>query len=453
MGYACSEKLLGAKSQLVAERNKLAVATTRSPSVPRTPTNIPSEQLLLPNDRDYLRFYDVTFRKGVKSRELMYVSAAISYVPFYNIDLDTSSRPIMAAALALASLAQHGERNDDTDSYYDHYLKAASAKKAIASNNLSNLMYASYVMAILHCLYEQSTKDVLVHCAQFCRLVEIIFQGELSEKDRSWLIALWHSVVRSAYHHYWVQQNMDCFGNVDARAVTVKHADLSIQISRPAPVTDGQWRRKSLNKLLDILRISAPFASVEAACLDIPTHLHNNFLYLQIYLEQFLFQASLDPEANPAGHTSVAPLVAILTQIIDLTELLPQCVTLLDEWSRCYDMISVATNLFEVADSASISKCKCLQLRLLDPLSITMLYGSARLLVKLLSCNDLDQNADDVAEACNLALATVHLIWSTRMTASEATYPALIRRSLFWSGIVLYKGGNRIGMCIHPPDR
>jgi len=455
MGYVCSPKSLGEKSQLVAERNKLAVTTKRPPSVPHMPIYITPEQRLLPNDDDYLRFYDLTFRKGLKSRELMYVSAAISYVPFYNVDIDTTSRPIMAAALALASLAQCGQRTDDTKSYYTHYLEAANALKAIANNSLSNLMYASYVMAILHCLYEQSTNNVLVHCAQFCRLADLIFQGELSEKDRSWLIALWHSVVRSAYHHYWVQQNIDCFGNVDARAITVKHADLSIQIPYSAVVNDrdGQWRRKSLNKLINILQISAPFASpLTVACLDTPTRLHNKLLYLQIFLEQFLFQESLDPETSPTRHTSAAPLVSNLTEIIDLIELLPQCTTLLDEWSRCYARISIATHPFDVADSGPIFKCMCLQRKLLDPLSITMLYGSARLLVKLLTSKDLDHNEGDVSEVCNLALANLHLIWSTKMMASETTYPAFIRRSLFWSGIVLYKGGNHIGIRIPRHD-
>jgi hypothetical protein len=412
--------------------------------VPRVPIHIPSEQLLLPNDRDYLKFYDITFRKGLKSRELMYVSAAISYVPFYSIDLDVASRPMMAAALALASFAQHGERNDDTDSYYTLYLKAASVFKAIANKNLSSLMYASYVMAILYCLYEQSTQEVLVHCAQFCRLVDVNFQGE---KDRSWLIALWHSVVRSAYHHYWVQQNLDCFGSVDARAITVKHADLSIQIRRPDLVIDSQWRQLSLNTLLDILRISAPFTSTEDVSLDTSTHLHNSLLYFQIYLEYFLFQAATRPELKAVHHTSAEQLRTILVRIVSMIEHLPQCTTLLEEWSQGYQMILVAPNMidFENAGSSSICKCKCLQLRFLDPLSITMLYGSARLFVKLLSSYDLDHNEDDVFEACNLALATVHLIWATKTMVSETTYPALVRRSLFWSGIVLYKGGNSVG--------
>ena len=134
----------------------------------------------LPNDDEYLNYYNVTFCNDLESRELMYISAVIGCVPFYRLDLDTTFRPFKAAILALASLARHGRRNYDTNSYYNFYLKGASALKAIANDNLTSLMYASYVMAILHCLYETSTKLVLVHCAQFCRLVDVIFHGDLS---------------------------------------------------------------------------------------------------------------------------------------------------------------------------------------------------------------------------------------------------------------------------------
>jgi len=138
----------------------------------------------------------------------------------------------------------------------------------------------------------------------------------------------------------------------------------------------------------------------------------------------------------------------VLEQITGLVEQLSPCTTLLDQWFSVYDTVSTAPYLIDTitSDAPPAFKCRCLQLKFLDPLSIAMLYGSSQLFLKLLRSYDLDHNEDDVLETCNLALATVLLIWSNKMMVPETTYPALVRRSLFWSGIVLFKGGVSIGI-------
>ena len=445
-GYPCGPKTLGDKSQVIAERNEGALVPISRPLA--MPTYISWHDLLRPKDRDYLRYYDVTFRSGCKSRELIYVSAGISYVPFYRLDIDVTSRPLTAAALTLAAFACHGHGNEDTDLYYTNYIASADPFKNINSDNLENLMYASYVMATLKCLYEKSTVEVLAHCAQFCRLVQNTFERDLPKKERLWIIALWHAAVRAAYHHYWVQQNLDCFGKVDARAINVKHKELSFQLFQGKMPIDSDWRRSSLDKLLEVLDISAPFAYKPGSYFDVPKNLHNSLIYLQIYLERFLFQAASEHHVFPVRNPATVPLLSVLVQITSLIEQLPPCTTLLDQWSWAYDIISTAPCLLDAAtsDAPPVFKCKCLQLKLLDPLSIAMLYGSSQLFLRLLQSYDLDNKEDDVLEACNLALATVLLIWSNRTMAPETTYPALVRRSLFWSGIVLFKGGVSIGI-------
>ena len=390
---------------------------------------------------EYLKYYYDTFCKGLKYDELMFVSAGLSYIPFYNINLDFSVRPIMSAALALAAFARFGGRNRDADSYYSGYISSAGA---VATGNLENLMFSSYIMATLKCLYEMNTEEVLIHCTLFCLLVKAIFEDDILKEKRSRILALWHAAVRSAYRHYWVRHNFRYF---ITRPINVKHKELNFQLFHGQEPIDTNWRRSSLDKLLEMLDISAPFAYKPGPSFDNAANLHNFLIYLQIYMERFLFQAASEHHIYPVRNPATVPFLAVLVKITCLVEQLFPCTTLLDKWFSVYDILSTAPYLSDTAasDAPPLFKCRCLQLRL-DPLSIAMLYGSSQLFVKLLSSYDLDQNEDDVLEACTLALTTVLLIWSNRTMAPETTHPALVRRSLFWSGIVLFKGGVSIGI-------
>ena len=377
-----------------------------------------------------------------KKSGLTFPPRLISYVPLYRLDFDIASKPFRAATLALASLAFNGERQDDTNSYYTMYINASN--EALAVKDVVSLVYASYVMAIFFCLYEHSTEEVLVHCTQFCRVVEAILEREIPETERLWLIKLWHSVVRSAYHHYWVHQNLECFGTVEARAIAAKHADhSSFRIFHSEIPIDRRWRENNINTFLEILRISTPFASPEGPCLEIPIQLQNDLLYLQIYLENFLFQTTFN-DSSPPHNLSTEPLYKVLVQIVAFIETFPSRASLLADWFRCYNMTQAVTNKVEIESFHSSTICRTVRQTLLGPLDLTMIYGSSRLFIKLLS-SDLDKDEDDAVEACNLALATVELIWATRWMTLETTYPALIRRSLFWAGLILYKGNNARG--------
>lgn len=128
-----------------------------------------------------------------------FLGSLVVRVPFYNVDFDLNSRPIRAAILALASLERHGERRDDADSYYTVYYRAAS--DAVVMKDVTSLIYASYVMAIVNCLYEEHLPDVLVHCTQFCRALRAASDKDLLGEECS---TMWQSVVLAAYERHWM---------------------------------------------------------------------------------------------------------------------------------------------------------------------------------------------------------------------------------------------------------
>lgn len=161
---------------------------------------------------------------------------------------------------------------------------------------------------------------------------------------------------------------------------------------------------------------------------DVRIQLSNNLFYLQILYENFLFQANSVTESRVVTKTpnsSRESLHTVLVQIIELIERLPRRCSLLDAWFRCYSTISTVTDLSDDAScyAAGLHSCE-----------ITMLYSSARMLIGLV------RSDPDFREVCNSALATVRLIWSARSLFAERTCHAVLRRSLFWAGIILYKG-------------
>src|SRR5277367_6694989 len=215
--YACSEKSLGSKSQVVAENKSFEVPVSPSFSL-EWPIGTPLDQLLLPNDSFYLQVYELIFLQGVGSREAVLFSVGSQRVLVNRLDFDITSRPYRAAILALASLACLDSidytkgGNPDTNSYCAIYYRAAS--EAVATRDVTTLMFASYIMAILNCLYEPCSWAVLVHCAQFCRTVHAYLEDQVSTTDCVWVIELWYPVVYAAYERYWAGRNLELFGRL-----------------------------------------------------------------------------------------------------------------------------------------------------------------------------------------------------------------------------------------------
>lgn len=208
------------------------------------------------------------------------------------------------------------------------------------------------------------------------------------------------------------------------------------------------WSRLSnLNKLVEIIAISTEFAHSGVG--HSPSTLRINTMYMQIYVERCLFDA-LDAQ-NTAASPFTEPLHSVFLQNIDLIEntswLKP--LDLLGDWLQCYDAISGTTlpdpisdlDLSFTGDSEDYYACN---------IDLVNIYICSRMLLQLL-CSDLDHQKDDESEAYRSALGTVSFLSSTvNQLSNDPGYAALLRRSLFWAGLILYKEGHQQGIrCLH----
>ena len=394
----------------------------------------PSEQLLLPNDMFYLQFYDATFRTlTIKFGKIILLGHNVVYLRHHNFDI--TSRPIRAAILAFASLSLPTDCKEDTYAYYGVYYRAAS--ESIATKDVVSLMHASYVMALVSCLHEATTHDALIHCAQFCRTVQPCAERPgVSPKERSCLKGLWSDVIRTAYLYYWFDQHRHELNE----AAVWSRTDIFLEVNRRDEPRDygASDRLSGLNDLAEILTISLPFVYADTAqCFDPFVQLYCNSIYMQVYLEQRLFEACVTREV--AASASTKSLHSILVQIITLIEHLdrPPCV-LREQWLRCYSAISISSFPDLGFNHDAICNCDAISCSAFWDIGLTILYISSRLLLNLLCC-DLDRNENEV-EVHKSALATIHLLRLAESEFSkEAGHSALLRRTLFWAGLILYK--------------
>jgi len=244
-----------------------------------------------------------------------------------------------------------------------------------------------------------------------------------------------------------------------------KFADLALPVGPPFVIVEATYdqgsledyrrRRENFLGLLSILAISAEFACLDDWCSDIQMQIHNNSVYLQVLFELFLFQAIFPGEfkddfptqldsVDVSTLTSPTAFHRILGNLVDLVDRLPRQDTFLEDWFRCYN--AALTPLTNLSYRTSGYNCICdrAEQTKLGSVDKTMLYVCSRMFLKVLNKN-LDDNEYDQLEASNLALATVNLVWSARTILSKARWPVLIRRSIFWAGLIVYKGDDTLG--------
>ena len=361
----------------------------------------------------------------------------------YRVDFDITSRPYRAAILALASLAclnpidYRNGGNPDTNFYCAIYYRAAA--EAIATKDVASLMYASYIMAILNCAYEPCSWTRLVHCAQFCRTVHAFLDDQVSERYSHWVLELWYSLVRIACEQYWFKRSRSFLFDIwwwHGYASTAPLSGVKCFTTRTViSFREEPNHERAVSTLMEIREISAPF--IYLGC-DTQIQIRNGLFDFHVLFENFLYQARNSESIRRVDSTREL-LHDTIVHVITLIERLPLHGTLLHDWFRCYYAVTAKTTSW--CDSVNSEET------LVKAVDTILLYASSRMLVKLFS-HDLDPNEADQVEACTSALATVHLIWSAREILSK-THPSLIRRTLFWAGLILYKANNSRGNC--PP--
>ena len=457
--YVCGNKTLGPKSQLVDEGKQLEFNVAPSTAVVHRALETPSDQLLRPNDLFYLQYYECNLH-NIKPNHTRLIFGPGYILHICSHYFDITSKPFRAAILAFASLAmpkeRHANTNDDTNAYYAIFYRAAA--EAIDKKDVTSLVYASYIMAMIGLLYEASTYNALAHCSQFCRALLPYSERGLSVKEWAWSSRAWRLILWSACSRFWFDQYHRRWHEHSFR-VHYKGNDFLFNGFRRRSCGDAAaWSRSpNLNKLTEILIISDAYMHQRDAEWFSPYQtLFINAIYMQIYIEKCLFDALYTQQMAASSFTET--LHSALVRNIDLIENTrwPRPVDRLDDWLRCHETISGMTLPDPTPDlnhnpTGTPGDSQVVYSDDTWVVDLFNVYICSRMLLNLLCC-DIDHKTEDESETLRSALATVYVLSSTVSQFSRYPGPAaLFRRSLFWAGLILYKAGHRQGIrCLQP---
>jgi hypothetical protein len=354
------------------------------------------------------------FERGVGSRVP---------VPVYNVGLLHSSSSFRYAVLVFMAYVNNG-RDFDRFGYLAKSYEGVRA--AIASNSILEVVYASYMMAVYSLIAEGSMETILVNCHQFCRSLKLLptFPTIVGNEELLWIETLWQGVLTSLYYGH-----RDTFFNNFDRLTRLESLQKILH--------DSTWLLPSRR---DIKNLPLSMTS-EVICQKI-TSLS---IYMQFYLDHFLFRAAYS--GNDEGLEEIDSLrTALKDTVRRIRQLIPHLSNIRDYIHNAYSIPNMQTpsdgptnDFLHFANLQPRGLKIAANPRPRDT-SLALLYTYARLIEKLLD-PAADFSTDAATDIYHSAIALCRLCASFGTLRSSTTPMVLllVKRSLFWAGLVLTK--------------
>jgi hypothetical protein len=317
----------------------------------------------------------------------------------------------------------------ETIQYADKFIRQARKQAKEFANGKSTMevdvVYSWYIMAVYAVIAEDSLSRAVLYSSLFsCSLSELKRSKTLSDNELSWLETLWQGIVSSLYY---------------------VHRDLLFQETGPT-----EWAT-SFEPLQQLLEKSSSLIPSEIDIAALPRSMTSEVvcqkvitlsIYMQFYLDQFLFRTTYDAGAAAAGVTEFlrARLQSILARIIDLVA---HVSNIPDYIHHAYSFSAdvEADSEFDGPANAFLNYPD-LQRRGLksgaEPTArdtaLALLYTFAQLAKHMLQSTSDVEAEDDAIRHSAIAIC--------RLCASFGSFDTpmvhlLAKRSLFWAGLIL----------------
>lgn len=224
------------------------------------------------------------------------------FVPLYDAKFSQSSALFRSAILVLMCKLRTEGRDQGTCDYLKVFYRRA--QESIHAHAFLEIVYASYIIAVHGLIADESINEALIQSLQFCRALNTLINSGMAEDDElSWIETLWQSILSSIIY---IRQRL-IFDNTDDGGQLVEHI----------------WEQ--LRRILDVSSCLLPSDSDIA---DLPLSMSTETIsqkvltlsiYMQFYLDRFLFRASCRSSRVVEDVEPVIPcLYKILGQIIPL---------------------------------------------------------------------------------------------------------------------------------------
>lgn len=315
-------------------------------------------------------------------------------------------------------------------------------------------------MVVYSCCCVESFESVLVNCLQFCRVI----RAWISERrtsllvDCEWIVTLWQSSILAVFDIHRSLYILSKRGKgfyLDNMSLI----DVSIQEDQ----LDDSWRMDiTIKDMLEIIDVSSSVLLMEPCTVAITPRqqLQTLLIYKQIYFEHFIhevnYKADITIFAGLSNHNLVVRSAIARQQLMDVLYRITEVISHIPNMAR---LLNHAQDIERYLNKHTPPPSFQFNfLRRFPPLFghdnsrverpdiyFALIYFSATLFTAMLDPH-IDYKENSQRLMFHSALALCRLVHGSRRI--DADNFSLIRRSIFWAGLVLtntrYPVGNAL---------
>ena len=347
------------------------------------------------------------------------------WVPVYNVCQSHSSLLLRTAIMVLMSYLKNNTCDRETMQYLEQFY--GEAQNSIAADSVLEIVYASYIMAVYSLVAGDSLKTAFVYCLQFCRSLAVLVTNSsmVGPQELSWIEMLWQEMMSSLYYIH----RDSLFHGVGPRARL----------------------EESLGYLRQILALSSYLLPSEEEITKLPLSMSTEVIcqkivslsiYMQLYLDYFLFRKN----CIDGGFGSADDEIIVRAELMDILEkivqLIPHLSNIPDYIHHAYLIPSDLTAGSAANDFLHFPNIQPRGLKSAAragerDIALALLYAFARLLKNMLDIN-IDANEEASTDIDQSSIALCRLCASFPRHSLEGPMARLlIKRSLFWAGLIL----------------
>lgn len=347
-------------------------------------------------------------------------------VELYNAGLPHTVTVYRFAILALMSYLNNRPESE-TFGYLSKYYQEIQKlfERNTDSVSIFEVVLASYVVAVYSLIGGKTLQMALDNCSRFCSAamaLKSIWTGEGDELI--WIETLWRYLLSSLYH---VHRDVILFSHPENRRELAKSlAKLQALLNNCSPLLASA---EDISRLPLSMTTEAICQKVEALC-----------VFMQFYLDHFLFLVTYEPFAESTPSVR-AGLCSVLDRIIQLIGRLPN---IADYIHHAYAMPSeweslckgTANNFLDFPDIYPRGLRSVTDGQARDT-ALALLYTFARLVKTVLeNPADADKSFSRTVQQSAIVLCRLCATFPMPGTTMDTL---LVKRTLFWAGLVLTK--------------
>ena len=419
-GVPCTPKTWGPKREQNFSHSDASSSITIFATVPRQPGS-PDDQRLSPGEWMRILEFQSLWQESryVPQRLTSRLSAQVG-IGLYNVpdpDLNPYTSNLYRTAVLVLMSCVTNSNYSETAHYLVRYHR--EAERCVENSSLVELVYSSYVVTIYSIIGGESVQMAIRYCREFCKCFI-----ELTRKQNTideWIELLWRDILMSIYYVYRDRVSCDCLRNVAPSEELVREWEGLLDTSYCILVSEEDIADLPLSM------------TTEKIC----HKLKSLSVYMQILLDLFLIRVNVTEQA---GETKLLRnrLYSVLDRILQL-------VAHLSNISDCiyhtYQMEqhpgpfnNLTTNIFLQLADVQPRGLRTATKPVTRDTALALLYAFARLLKNLLEPSaDVDEKIK--SEIYRSAIAICRLCANIHIGSAMETL--LVKRSLFWAGLIL----------------